>query len=113
MKTLMNTISREQLEKKMERSEEFALVEVLRPGDYEDFHLPGAINVPLGQGFDERIQHALPDKRCPVVVYCLDEKCNASPTAARRMEELGYEQVYDYAAGKRDWQAAGLRVKHS
>jgi rhodanese-related sulfurtransferase len=109
----MNMISREQLEKKMEQSEEFALVEVLGSDEYEAFHLPGAINVPLGAGFDERIQHALPDKRCPVVVYCMDQDCNASPAAARRLEELGYEHVYDYAAGKQDWQAAGLRVEHS
>jgi rhodanese-related sulfurtransferase len=109
----MNTISRELLEKKMERSEEFALVEVLGPDEYEDFHLPGAINVPLGAGFDRRIQRALPDKRCPVVVYCRDQDCNASPAAARRLEEIGYEHVFDYAAGKQDWKAAGLRVEHS
>lgn len=107
----MKTISREELMQKMERSEDFALVEVLSPQSYEDFHLPGAINVPLGDGFEDRIQAALPDKRRTVVVYCMDEECQASPTAARRMEELGYEHVYDYAAGKQDWRAAGLRVE--
>jgi rhodanese-related sulfurtransferase len=111
--TTMNTISREQLEKKMEQNEDFALVEVLGPDEYENFHLPRAINVPLGAGFDERIQRAVPEKRSTVVVYCMDTDCNASPTAARRMEELGYEHVYDYTAGKQDWQAAGLRVEHS
>lgn len=109
----MNIMSREELEKKMERCEDFALVEVLSPDSYEEFHLPGAINVPLSEGFEARIQSALPDKRRAVVVYCMDEDCNASPTAARRLEELGYQRVYDYAAGKQDWKAAGLRVEHS
>jgi CBS domain-containing protein len=31
-----------------------------------------------------------------------------SPRAAWRLERLGYAHVYDYAAGKVDWMAAGL-----
>jgi CBS-domain-containing membrane protein len=31
-----------------------------------------------------------------------------SPRAAWRLEALGYDPVYDYAAGKADWLAAGL-----
>jgi len=31
-----------------------------------------------------------------------------SPRAAWRLEALGFEQVYDYAAGKADWLANGL-----
>jgi CBS domain-containing protein len=31
-----------------------------------------------------------------------------SPRAAWRLERLGYSPVYDYAAGKVDWMAAGL-----
>jgi CBS domain-containing protein len=31
-----------------------------------------------------------------------------SPRAASRLESLGFEQVYDYVAGKADWGAAGL-----
>jgi CBS domain-containing protein len=31
-----------------------------------------------------------------------------SPRAAWRLEQLGYGPVYDYAAGKADWLAAGL-----
>ena len=31
-----------------------------------------------------------------------------SPRAAWRLERLGFTEVYDYAAGKVDWMAAGL-----
>ncbi len=31
-----------------------------------------------------------------------------SPRAAWRLESLGFGEVYDYAAGKLDWMAAGL-----
>src|SRR5216683_2147805 len=31
-----------------------------------------------------------------------------SPRAAWRLEQLGFDPVYDYVAGKVDWMAAGL-----
>ncbi len=34
-----------------------------------------------------------------------------SPRAACRLEALGFEQVYDYAPGKGDWLAHGLRTE--
>jgi CBS domain-containing protein len=34
-----------------------------------------------------------------------------SPRAAWRLESLGFEDVYDYEAGKQDWAAAGLPVE--
>jgi predicted transcriptional regulator len=34
-----------------------------------------------------------------------------SPRAASRLESLGFGEVYDYAAGKADWFAAGLPME--
>lgn len=34
-----------------------------------------------------------------------------SPRAACRLEQLGFDQVYDYAAGKNDWLAAALPME--
>ena len=34
-----------------------------------------------------------------------------SPRAAARLEAIGFEWVYDYAAGKADWGAAGLPLE--
>src|SRR5262245_5149494 len=34
-----------------------------------------------------------------------------SPRAASRLESLGFGEVYDYAAGKADWFAAGLPIE--
>jgi rhodanese-related sulfurtransferase len=105
----MTTIDRDQA-KRMFDEDAAVPVEVLSNGEFRDFHLPGAINVPLDDDFDVRIREAVPDKHPPVVVYCKDETCDASPQAADRMEALGYDRVYDYAAGKRDWKDAGLPV---
>ena len=103
----MKTITREQLNERL-ANDGIPVVEVLAPEYYHKFHLPGAINVPLGDDFDEQIQKAVPDTEQPVVVYCQNAECQASPKAAQRMEELGYRQVLDYEGGKVDWQNAGL-----
>ena len=34
-----------------------------------------------------------------------------SPRAAWRLESIGFEQVYDYVAGKADWGSAGLSLE--
>lgn len=105
----MQTISRKELTEKLQ--DEVALVEVLPPDRYREYHLPAAMNVPLTENFEENIQQAVPDKCQPVVVYCYDEVCSASTRAAKRLDELGYDEVYDYVAGKVDWKYAGLPVE--
>jgi rhodanese-related sulfurtransferase len=46
------------------------LVEVLPTEEYEEAHLPGAINIPLKQ-LDRSTSAAL-DPHRPIVVYCYD-----------------------------------------
>ena len=46
------------------------LVEVLPAEEYEELHLPGAINIPLKQLDADSV--AVLDKANPVVVYCWD-----------------------------------------
>lgn len=96
---------------KIQTGSRMALVEVLDPEHFRTFHLPGAINVPLDENFERRIQDAVSDKTEPVVVYSLDRNCPASSEAARRLDALGYREVYDYAEGKLDWKEAGLRIE--
>ena len=107
----MQTITRDELRKKMERGDDFALVEVLPPAAYDKYHLPGAINIPLGEDFESKAEQALRDKNQEIVVYCSDENCSASPTAAKKLLDLGYTRVIDYEFGKLDWLRGGLDVR--
>ena len=52
------------------RDEHGQLVEVLPPDEYEDEHLPGAINIPL-KALDRETTRQL-DRARPVIVYCYD-----------------------------------------
>jgi rhodanese-related sulfurtransferase len=82
------------------------LVEVLPADEYEEEHLPGAINIPLKE-LDADSTSKL-DKSVPTIVYCWDYLCDMSPRAAARLDSLGFERVYDYAASKVDYLARGL-----
>ena len=102
----MQEISREQVQSLAHRNA--TIVEVLPEPDFRKAHLPGAINVPFDEEFDEHVQSVIPDKNVPVVVYCADSECQLSPQAAEHLDRLGYTKVFDYKAGKADWQQASL-----
>lgn len=63
------TISREELKQKIDRGDEFTLVETLPAMAYHNGHLPGAINLPPDQ-VTARAHEVLPDKTADIVVYC-------------------------------------------
>ena len=62
----MKTISREDLKEKIDRGDDFVLLEVLSEASYNRAHLPGAIR------FQDRslIPDLMPDKRTEIVTYC-------------------------------------------
>jgi rhodanese-related sulfurtransferase len=64
----MRPIDRKELEKLI--AEGAQLVEVLPREEYEDEHLPGAVNIPL-KSLDAAEAKIL-DRDRPVVVYCHD-----------------------------------------
>ena len=108
---MIGFITTKDLKQKIDNQEDFALVEVLGPETFAEFHLPGAINVPVDDNFEVGIQKAVPDKYKTVVVYCRDIECHASAKAAKRMELLGFSNVLEYHNGKEGWKAAGLPVE--
>ena len=62
----MKTMSREELKEKIERGDDFVLLEVLSEASYNRAHLPGAVRF---QDMD-LIPELLPDKTTEVVAYC-------------------------------------------
>ncbi|QDT91560.1 rhodanese-like domain-containing protein [Gimesia algae] len=84
----------------------------LPEASYREFHLRGAINVPLGDCFEEQIRKEIPDKNQTIIVYSLNFECKISEQAMQWLLKLGYHSVYDYEPGKIDWYAAKLPIKH-
>ena len=62
-------ISRDELKARLDRRDDFTLVEALPPPAYRDGHIPGAINLPPIQVGDLAPKR-LPDKSADIVIYC-------------------------------------------
>ena len=69
METQLRTISRDDLQKKINSKDYFFLAETLAPEYYQQGHLPGAINLPPNQ-VRELAPKLLPDKNAEIIVYC-------------------------------------------
>ncbi len=82
------------------------IVNVLPGKEHEQEHIRGSISIPLKQLNAETTARL--DRGRPVIVYCWDLQCDLSPRAAERLETLGFNPVFDYAAGLLDWLAFDL-----
>jgi rhodanese-related sulfurtransferase len=103
-------VSCDKLRQKIEKGDDFVLVDALSPMSYAVGHLPGAINLPP-EWVDERAPRRIPDTASEVVVYCANSTCESSVQVAERLLELGYQNVCHYAGGKLEWVGAGLPVE--
>ena len=66
---MVQTISREDLKDKIDRGDDFVLVETLAEEQYRHTHLPRALNLPPDR-LRELAPELLPDKEADIVVYC-------------------------------------------
>ena len=64
-------ITRDELKAKMNRGEDFVLVDTMTERYYRHSQLPGAINLPADE-VGERAPGLLPDRDAEIVVYCID-----------------------------------------
>ena len=70
---MVKIISRDELREKIDRKDDFLLVETLPAAAYHHNHLPGAVNLPP-DSVGTLASQLLPDQNADIVVYC------ASPT---------------------------------
>lgn len=105
----MKKITTEQLKEKLDKND-IVLIEVLDEEQFKQSHIRGAINIPLKKIGTEAKQRF--DSEQEIVVYCSNTACSASPTAAKKLRDLGFERVYDYEGGKQAWREAGLPMEN-
>lgn len=104
----MKTITKDELKKKLE-NDNIYLIEVLDEEEFKKSHIKGAINIPLKKIGTEAKQRF--NEADEIVVYCSNYDCSASPTAAKKLENLGFKNVFDYEGGKKEWKEAGMPME--
>ena len=107
---MTDTITREELQQKLERGDALTLVEALPPRYFAEGHLPGAINLPHDE-VRRRASELLPDKEADIVLYCASTECSNSRLATDTLRRMGYRHAVEYVGGKQDWVDAGLPLE--
>ena len=88
----------DEVKNRMERGEQWTLLDVREREEYREGHLDGALSLP--RGFLEiRIEETVPKKNSPIIAYCAGGV--RSLIAARTLKELGYENVTSCLEGTR------------
>ena len=93
-------------------SGEALVIDVRKPEEWRESHIPGAINIPHGVPgtnpdtpfFDPRIR---PDR--PLCINCATGKRSALVTAI--LNDMGYEKAINLVGGFEAWEAAGYPVE--
>jgi rhodanese-related sulfurtransferase len=101
----MKPIDRETLKRMNEvEHEDFVLINVLPREKFNERHIRTSINIPVAEDdFTGRVESVAGSKERKIVVYCASFDCDASPKAARKLEQAGFSKVYDYEGGTEDW----------
>jgi len=103
---MVRTITREELKAKLDRREEFRLCMALSEWLYEACHIPGSILIPTTAIALRQLRR---DEE--IVMYCSDTACFSSGAAAAALERAGYQRVWHYPGGLRDWNEAGYPLE--
>ena len=78
----------------------YIILDVRRPDEYAEGHIPSAINVPI-EGIGTSDIAELPNKAQLILVYCRSGR--RSKEAAAKLVNLGYTNIVEFG-GILDWQ---------
>ena len=103
-KRRVREVSIDDVKARLDRAEQFLLIDVREESEYAQDHLTGALH--LGKGIIERdIEERVPELSTPLVLYCGGGYRSA--LAADNLQKMGYTNVLSMDGGIRGW-----REKH-
>jgi rhodanese-related sulfurtransferase len=93
-------ITSEQLAAKMEKGEEFTILDVRDPEEWEKGTIPGAKTISRGK-LEMKIGEEVPEEDREIVVYCGGG--SRSMLASKTLRDMGYKNPVSLAGGYRGW----------
>ena len=92
-------ISMDEAVEMMKKERDYIILDVRRPDEYAEGHIPGAINLPNESIGTAEIPE-LPDKAQLILVYCRSGR--RSKEASEKLVKLGYTNIVEFG-GILDW----------
>ncbi|ANH80369.1 NADH oxidase [Niabella ginsenosidivorans] len=99
----MNTITVEELKKKIDSGEPVHLIDVREPAEYEEYNI-GARLIPLGKIQNMEIDELEPLKEEELFIHCRSGKRSAM--ACQLLESMGFKNTVNVEGGVLAWQEA-------
>lgn len=96
----MNTITPEELKKRLEAGEQLHLVDVREPAENAEFNIGGILH-PLGKIRDLDITELEAMKDQELIIYC--RSGNRSGQACMMLETMGFTNVVNLTGGMLAW----------
>ena len=97
----------DEIKKRLDRGNKFALIDVREESEWAKGHLPNAIH--LGKGIIERdVEEKFPDTGVELVLYCGGGFRSA--LAADNLQKMGYTNVISMDGGFRGWRDKGYPI---
>ena len=99
----------DEVKKRLDRGDKFALIDVREESEFARGRLPGAIH--LGKGIIERdVETKFPDTATELVLYCGGGYRSA--LAADNLQKMGYTNVISMDGGFREWKEKGYPTEN-
>jgi len=93
------------------QSDKTIFIDARDPEDYAYGHISGSINIPYDYIDDYMdMLRAIPKDR-DVIIYCSGTECELSLFLGRDMQYEGYEKIFVFYGGWREWQNAKLPIE--
>lgn len=89
----------EELRNKLEGENSISILDVREPAEFAFGHIPGAVNIPLGE-LEDRFSEIAKDKK----VYVICRTGSRSDLAAQKLTEKGYQNVKNVIPGMTKWE---------
>lgn len=88
------------------------VLDARRVKDYEELHVPGALNLPPESWKNLKDSKLLAgiDKNQDILVYCSGVGCDDALKVGKMLQSLGYTRVTVFTEGFRGWDEAGYPV---
>jgi rhodanese-related sulfurtransferase len=98
----------DEVKKRLEHGDKFALLDVREESEWAKGHLPGAIH--MGKGIIERdVEEKFPNLATELVLYCGGGYRSA--LAADNLQKMGYTNVISMDGGFRVWKEKGFPIE--
>ncbi len=93
-------INLEDFQAKVDGEESISIIDVREPAEFAFGHIPGSVNIPLGE-LDERMNEVESNDE---EIYVICRTGNRSDLAAQKLTSNGYKKVKNVVPGMAEWQ---------